>query len=114
MTMGLVGYLVPNIPAPYYFATPSNRWQAKLWPHLAGWMSPLDRGGGTSAIEKFYVGLKPGESIPWGPWVKPLLLWSVFLGALYLCMVSIVTLVRKQWVDCERLSFPIAQVPQAL
>jgi len=113
-TMGLVGYLVPNISAPYYFATPSNQWQEKLWPALAGWMSPLDKGGGTSAIDRFYGGLKPGEPIPWAPWIKPLLCWAIFLAALYLCMTAIMTIVRKQWVDYERLTFPIAQVPQAL
>jgi len=116
VTIGLAGSLVSNITAPYYFFTPANQWKAKLWPHLARWMSPLDAGGGTSAIEQFFEGIEGhgAESIPWGPWVKPLLRWSVFLTSVYLCMMSIMTIMRKQWVDYERLSFPIAQIPQAL
>jgi hypothetical protein len=34
--------------------------------------------------------------------------------ALYVCMTTLMTIMRKQWVDYERLSFPIAQVPQEL
>ena len=113
-TMGLVGYLLPNITAPYYLATPSNLWQEKLWPNLPTWAAPLDRDGGISSILKFYYGLKPGDSIPWTPWVKPLFCWAIFVMALYGCMVSLMVIMRKQWVDHERLSFPIAQVPQEL
>ena len=112
--MGLVGYLIPDISAPYYLATPENEWRTKLWPHLARWMSPLDPSGGTSAIMKFFNGIGPEEPIPWGPWVKPLLLWSVLLMALYACMTSLMAIMRKQWVDYEHLSFPIAQVPEEL
>lgn len=112
--MGLVGYLIPNISAPYYLATPENEWRTKLWPHLAGWMSPLDPGGGTSAIMKFFNGVGPDEPIPWRPWVKPLLFWSILLMALYACMGSLMAIMRKQWVDYKHLSFPIAQVPEEL
>jgi hypothetical protein len=113
-TMGLVGYLIPNISAPYYLATPSNAWRSALWPALKTWMSPLDPDGGTSAIMKFFNGVGAGEPIPWSPWVRPLLLWSVLLAALWACMTSLMALMRKQWVDHEHLSFPIAQVPAEL
>ena len=113
-TMGLVGSLIPNITAPYYFATASNEWETKLWPFLPGWLSPLDAGGATTSINKFFSGLKEGESIPWGAWVKPLICWGIFLAALYTCMTSIMTIMRKQWMDHERLTFPITQISQEL
>lgn len=113
-TMGLVGYLIPNITAPYYLATHHNEWNLKLWPHLPAWISPLDPGGKTVAIRKFFSGVPAGDPVPWQPWAKPLLLWSVFLVALYGCMSSLMAIMRKQWVDHEHLSFPIAQVPEEL
>ncbi len=113
-TMGLVGYLIPNITAPYYLATVHNQWNIKLWPHLPNWLSPLDPGGKTIAITKFFQGVAPGDPMPWEPWVKPLLIWSVFLFGLYACMTSLMAIMRKQWVDHEHLSFPIAQVPEEL
>jgi len=113
-TMGLIGYLIPNITAPYYLASSYNDWTSTLWPHLAPWMSPLDPGGKTMAIRKFFQGVPAGEPIPWGPWVKPLALWSVFLIALYACTSALMVVMRKQWIDYEHLSFPIAQVPAEL
>jgi len=114
--IGLVAELLSTISVPYYFFSPTNQWQTKLWPYLAKWISPLDAGGGASAIEEFYLGPKGGETlaIPWRLWVKPLLYCSIFITAMWLCTMSIMTIMRKQWVDYERLSFPIAQVPQAL
>ena len=113
-TMGLTGYLVPTMTSPYYLANDSNNWQEALWPFLPRWLAPLDANGGTVTIMKFYNKIGPDEGVPWGPWVRPLACWGVFLLALYACMISIMTLMRKQWVDYERLTFPIAQVPQEL
>jgi len=137
-TMGLTGYLVPNISAPYYLADHINQWEDNLWPHLPRWAAPLDADGGTNAIQLFYSGLSEQPDIwagswgpsglaqtgrnfgavtsamPWGTWLRPLALWAVFLVALYACMISLMAIVRKQWVDYERLTFPIAQVPQEL
>jgi len=113
-TMGLTGYLIPNITAPYYLASPANNWEELLWPKLPAWLSPLDADGSPTSIMKFYTKLKEGEPIPWGPWIKPLAMWGIFLAALYGCMISLMALVRKQWVDYERLSYPIAQVSEEL
>lgn len=113
-TMGLVGYLIPNMSAPYYLATSFNEWSTELWPHLASWMSPLDPNGRTMAIKKFFDGIAREDPIPWGPWIRPLFFWSILLMALYACMASLMVIMRKQWVDHEHLSFPIAQVPAEL
>jgi hypothetical protein len=111
---GLIGYLIPNITAPYYLASNYNDWSTRLWPHLRPWMSPLDPGGKTMAIRKFFEGIPHGDPIPWGSWVRPLAFWSILLLGLYACMSSLMVIMRKQWMDYEHLSFPIAQVPQEL
>ena len=41
-TLGLSGNLIPNMTAPYYLATPENRWEQELWPYLPQWTAPLD------------------------------------------------------------------------
>ncbi|MGD2173819.1 MAG: hypothetical protein PVJ27_00305 [Candidatus Brocadiaceae bacterium] len=114
VSSGLVAYLIPSLSAPYYFATPANQWHTLLWEHLPAGLSPLDPNGATVAITKFWEGLPTGEPIPWSPWVGPLLRWGVFLMAFFACMIAIMVIMRKQWVDYEHLSFPIAQVPAEL
>ena len=44
-------------------------------------------------------------------WAFPTLVWTVFLGALLLVMQCVNVLLRKQWTDRERLSYPIVQLP---
>lgn len=116
-TMGLTGYLIPNITAPYYFASPSNRWAERLLPHIPKWMAPLGtvKEGEYTAIRQFYEGLpRKTDAIPWGTWLPPMFYWSIFIVALYLASTTLVLLLRKQWVDYERITFPIAQVPLEL
>jgi hypothetical protein len=51
--------------------------------------------------------------IPWRAWIGPCLRWLPLLAAGLLCCLAIAALVRKQWIEHERLPFPIAQVTLA-
>jgi len=48
---------------------------------------------------------------PWGAWVVPFFMWGIALVAFFILMFCIAAIVRKQWVEHERLSFPLAQIP---
>ncbi len=41
----------------------------------------------------------------------PLAWWSAYILAVYVVMIAIISLLRKQWVENERLTFPLAQLP---
>ena len=62
----------------------------------------------------FFEGLPPGAKIPWGVWIMPLFWWgSVIVATLTLC-TCLIAVFRKQWVDKERLNFPLVDVPLAM
>lgn len=63
------------------------------------------------AIDGFYKGNQP---IPWSAWTWPIVVWSGFLFAMLFSMMCINTILRKQWVERERLSFPIVQLPMEM
>jgi hypothetical protein len=44
-------------------------------------------------------------------WAVPVLVWTVFLAALLLVMLCVNVILRKQWTDRERLTYPIVQLP---
>ncbi len=113
LSSGLIAYFIPSISSVYYRANTSNLWN-ELWPYLPRWASPLDPNGGHFAIKKFWEGLPKGEPIPWTPWIRPLAVWGIMLMAFFLLLMAIMVIMRKQWVDYEHLSFPIAQVPGEL
>ena len=110
-TLGLGTILLPAVTGLFYYASPENGWMQRLVPHLPDRAILVDDGNRNTS---FYEGLAPGQQAPWAAWVEPLFWWSVFLGALYLSVISAAVILRRQWVEHERLPYPVAQVPLAL
>jgi len=107
VTYGMTSYLLSIISAPYYFATPENRWTEFFHQYIPEWICPQDR----QAIVWFYQGLPPGESIPWRVWLVPLAWWLPLIGAVMVASFALVAIMRRQWVENERLVFPLNEVP---
>ena len=106
-TMGNSEYLLPIITAVFYYASPENEWSDLIHPHIPDWIAPRD----PHVIEYFYEGLPEGVAIPWSDWALPLIHWISFLIALYIVMICTMVIVRGQWVERERLIYPLVQVP---
>jgi hypothetical protein len=106
-TMGLTCQVLPIITGFKYFATPENHWGEVVLPHIPQWMYPQ----GDTVVKYFYEGLPPGALLPWLAWVKPLGLWMVFLFAFQLVSICLMVILRKQWIENERLIYPLAQLP---
>ena len=104
------GRFIGTILTPFYFATPENDWHTLVQPHLADWLQPRDLG----VMGPFYEGLEQGRSIPWLDWLPIFLRWAPFVWALFLAMIAAMAILRKQWNDHERLTYPLVQVPMAL
>jgi len=51
---------------------------------------------------------------PWRRLMRPLAAWGIFSVVLYLTFFCMMSLFRKQWVENERLTFPILVVPLAI
>ncbi len=101
---GLSGYLLGVITAPHYFASPENRWEELLLQYLPSWAIIPDR----DLVRGFYEGLPPGQSVPWSAWVTPAFWWSLLIVSVLIVNLCVSVLFRKQWMDYEKLAFPIA------
>ena len=106
-TMGLTLYLIPILPALHYLASDENQWAHELQPYVPHWLVPQDN----DAIRGFYEGISRGETIPWMVWLKPLLAWMPVILGLYMVMIALAILFRRQWIEHERLAYPLAQLP---
>jgi len=100
--MGMLQFLCTTLGAVPHYKSPANGWDRYLD------MVPPQIMPKLWAIEGFYKGNSP---IPWSAWTWPIILWSGFFFSLLFCMLCINTILRKQWVERERLTFPIAQLP---
>jgi len=106
-TMGLSGYLLSTIAAPFYYQAPENQWAQLLLPHIPRWLYPQD----PLAIRWLYEGVPGGERYPWAAWLLPLAHWCLFVLALYFVMICAMVLLRRQWVENERLIYPLTHLP---
>ncbi|OPZ84219.1 MAG: hypothetical protein BWY76_01943 [bacterium ADurb.Bin429] len=52
--------------------------------------------------------------IPLGQWLWPAIAWTLLIGALFLGFMGFNVLMRKQWVDSERFTFPMNILPRQL
>ncbi len=93
-----------------WFSTPSNNWD-KFLSSLPSWLTVTDK----EALRGYYV----GDSTLYTPqhlraWMVPAFFWSLFIFALLWTMACLNTLVRSQWTEKERLSYPLVQLPLAM
>jgi hypothetical protein len=95
----------PMIAGTVYYATPENKYAELFLPHIKPWLGPLD----LPAVRGLFEA--SANPVPWARWLPPLAAWSLFYVAAYWVMLCGVTLFRRQWVDHERLLFPLTVVP---
>lgn len=105
--MGFGSQILPILAAPKYYANPNNDWTNRILSHINKDLVVTD----TQAVTQFFEGLPQGGKIPWGLWIKPLSLWIPFILVLYFCMICVVVLLRKQWMEREKLVYPLTQLP---
>ncbi len=106
--------LFGSIAYPYWHATPENKWRSLFFPYLPPWLVVSDHDA-LAAMNHGGVNLySPQGRIYLRAWVMPLLTWGLFfltLVGMYLCLC---VLVRRAWVENEKLTFPIVQLPLAM
>ena len=103
--------LIPMIPHAFWYASPENDWADLFHRFVPSWLAVSDR--------RFLTDYYRGESdfYQWEViqgWSKPILAWGSFLCLMLFLMVCINSLVRKQWTENEKLSYPIIQLPLEL
>ena len=104
--IGMMQFLTPELVGWQHFATRENHWDT--WQHyLPAWAVP-----DPAVIPAYYVGksslLAPGVL---EGWAMPIAVWSGFLLLLLGCFYCVSALLRRQWVERERLIFPIVLIP---
>ena len=100
--------LVPQLPWPWRFADPANKWEELFIGHLPPWLHMSD--------ESIMVGYFEGSTNPYrwsilSAWAKPLFFWGLFVTILMLGMLAINSAVRRQWLDREHLMCPLVALP---
>ena len=108
---GLMAKLIPALVAVNYFANQSNNWADLFFPFVKDWLVPFDpnRKSEQKTVIDFYEGTI--DAIPWKAWMPPLWGWSVLVFLIFFAFLCLAAIIRKQWIENEKLSFPLVQLP---
>lgn len=99
--------LVPMLVWPFRFREQRTDWEEFIPQLPRQWMvdDPAVYTGYFQGNDSFY---RPAV---FQAWLVPLAVWTAFIAVLLFVMLCINSLLRKQWTDRERLTYPIVQLP---
>jgi hypothetical protein len=106
--IGMVGFLTPAIANPLWYT--NEKWE-QFSDAVPAWWAPRD----PEAIRAYYLG--NSTLYTWGhirAWIPPILTWGLFLLVILWMTLCFAAILRRQWIDYERLNFPITYVPLAM
>ncbi|HIO50031.1 TPA: hypothetical protein EYN23_22165 [Candidatus Poribacteria bacterium] len=107
----MMGYLLPVITHAFWFASPENEWRQLFGHHILDWIAIKN----PDILHGYYQGdstLYTYERLH--AWLPVIISWSAFVIALWLVLLALTVLLRKQWTENEKLSYPIVQLPIAM
>jgi hypothetical protein len=107
---GFVQQLINQIVAPFYadFATSASKFKDLIQPNVPTWLAPRD----PEVLNGFFRGnstLYTATAL--GGWLVPVLAWTLFFFAIFWTMLCATTLMRRSWIEEERLTFPLVLLP---
>jgi len=100
--------LLPIMGNAYWFATPENEWEDLFFRHLPDWLTVSEQ----RSLDEYYRGGSTFFDMDHiKAWLTPALAWTAFIIVLLFGMLCINIIVRKQWTENEKLSYPIIRLP---
>ncbi len=104
---GQLHFVIPTVAAAWHYATVENGWAGIFHRFVPPWMAQTD----PVALEGFYKGK---TEVPVLRWLPQMAAWIGFMLALAGASLCVVSILRRQWVDRERLAFPTVALPLAM
>jgi len=107
----LVQVVAPQLIMPYWLATPANQWQELFFQYIPGHLTvsdpdiylPAFEGGATLYTRERLLA-----------WLPPVASWGTFLIVLTTMMLAINSILRRRWMEQEKLTYPMTHMPLEL
>lgn len=104
----MLAEVIPSFGYAYRYATPENEWKEVVWKHLPSWLTVNEK----DVLTGYYEGdssLYDVHTIR--TWLSPVLAWSSFTLVMVFVMLCMSVVLRRQWTESERLTYPTIRLP---
>ena len=92
--------------SPFYYARTENNWLEEIVPYIPSWLVPHHEEG----VRSFYEGSSREAGINWEMWIDPIVGWLPLFMALPVISICLMVILRRRWVEQERLIYPVVQL----
>lgn len=111
VSVDMAQILVPTLTWPYSQNNNSNHYLQLFGQYLPSWAMMTD----VDAAKGYFTGndtLYTAQHLR--AWAQPAIIWTGFITVVLFVLQCLNTLIRKQWTDNERLSYPLTKLPLEL
>jgi hypothetical protein len=107
----MLAEVIPSFGYAYWYATPENEWKEVIWKYLPNWLTVNDK--------EILRGYYEGDSSIYNlhtirTWLSPVVAWSSFTFVMVFIMLCITVVLRRQWTESERLTYPTIRLPMEM
>ena len=104
----MLAEVIPSFGYAHWYATPENEWKEIIWKHLPAWLTVNDK----DILRGYYEGDSSLYSMRTiRTWLSPVLAWSSFTFVMVFVMLCLSAVLRRQWTESERLTYPTIRLP---
>ena len=104
----LVQVVAPQVVTPFYLASPENKWEELFFQYIPQFISIRDPRIFNPAFEGYATFFTKERMTAWA---VPAGSWALFLAVLSTVMLAMNALLRRRWMDLEKLNYPITHLP---
>ncbi|MGQ9729974.1 MAG: DUF6785 family protein [Candidatus Zipacnadales bacterium] len=100
-----------TIQGAFRFNTPENGWDRMFLKYIPPSMTVSDE----AALERLWRGDQSiFDPANYRVWWGPMLRWWVFYSALWAAPAGLIVIFRKRWIEREKMTFPVVQLPMEM
>jgi len=104
----LIEVVAPQVVTPFYLASPENKWEQLFFQYIPNFISIRDPRIFEPAFEGYSTFFTKERMLAWA---VPGGSWAIFLAVLSTIMLAMNALLRRRWMDLEKLNYPITHLP---
>ncbi len=107
----MMTFVIGTLTRPFWFATAENEYADLFHGYIPSWFTVSDK----RVLRGFFEG---GETFHtaehFTTWLTPVLVWTGIIFAIFFSFICVNIIIRRQWTEQDKLSYPIIRVPIAL